>query len=350
MAALSNSLAAALLVSSVAAAPGASPRATSASDFEVRKSAPGVVRWFDFDSDAQLGSKAYGSNFGVLKGDKTSPVIDKTVKASGAGSLRFDLESYTASNGAGAWYANFSKDLSVQFGENSEFYVQWRQRFNRAFVDTYFTEDWGDGKIHPQGGTKQIIVTTGDQPKRIFNSCEAIEVVVTTYYQQRLPIAYNSCTGSTSHPAYSPFYEKLPAADFRLQNGTAPYCLYSNSGDDKTGVGPGCFGWVPDEWMTFQIGVTLGPRDNSKGEFLESRVRLWGAREGQRSVLLVDWKPGIPGYFPLTAGPATDNQRFGKVWLLPYMTNKNHKQAHPLAQTWYDDLIISTQRIADPAR
>jgi hypothetical protein len=76
---------------------------------------------------------------------------------------------------------------------------------------------------------------------------------------------------------------------------------------------------------------------------------LWVAREGQPSQLLVDWKPGVSGYFPLAAGPLADNQRFGKVWLLPYMTNKNAAQVHPLAQTWYDEVIISTQKIADPS-
>ena len=83
-------------------------------------------------------------------------------------------------------------------------------------------------------------------------------------------------------------------------------------------------------------------------DFLNSRFRLWAAREGHPSVLLVDWKPGIRSYFPLAAGPLAENQRFGKVWLLPYMTYKDPTQIHDLAQTWYDELIISTQRIADP--
>ena len=75
----------------------------------------------------------------------------------------------------------------MRLGENSEFYVQWRQRFNQAFVDTKFIELWSDGTTHPQGGIKQIIVGTGNTPTRIYNSCEALEVVVTTYYQSRIP-------------------------------------------------------------------------------------------------------------------------------------------------------------------
>jgi len=176
---------------------------------------------------------------------------------------------------------------------------------------------------------------------------------VQTYYQHRFPIAYNSCTGSGTHQPYSGFQEAvLPGpSDFLLQNGTAPFCKYSSNQASRTptDVAPGCFPLVANEWMTFQIATTLGSRDNVNNDFLNSRFRLWGARDGQPSVLLIDWRPGIGGYFPLAAGKLADNERFGKVWLLPYMTNKDPTQIHDLAQTWYDELIISTQRIADPA-
>jgi len=34
---------------------------------------------------------------------------------------------------------------------------------------------------------------------------------------------------------------------------------------------------------------------------------------------------------------------------LPYNTGKDASQAHPTAYTWYDELIVSKQRIPDPA-
>lgn len=327
--------------------PGPTPTPRPASDFDTRKAAPGVIRWFDFDTTAQLGG-GYSANFGTLPGSRTSAVIDTTVSASGAGSMRFDVPSLSNDNAAGTWWANFSPDLLTQFGENSEFYVQWRQRFNQAFIDTFFTDIDGGGKAAE--GIKQAIVTVGDQPGRLFNSCEAIGNVVQTYYQHRFPIVYNSCTGSASHPPYSGFYERVtsPTSDYLLQNGTAPFCTYSAAQANPTSVSPGCFGWVANEWLTFQLGTTVGPRNLATNEFDNSRVRLWAAREGQPAQLLVDWKPGVGGYFPLTAGSLADNQRYGKIWLLPYMTRKDATQVHPLAQTWYDELIISRQRIADP--
>jgi len=328
-------------------APPPQTAAAAASDFERRRSSPGVVRWFDFDTPAQLGSRAYGANFGATAGTAAAPVIDTSVAASGTGSLRFDIPSQSGPNAGGAWFANFSPDLSVQFGENSEFYVQWRQRFSKSIVDTYFNSRGGGSGP----GIKQAIITTGDQPGHLYASCEAIGNVITTYYQRRFPIVYNSCTGSASHGPYTGLYENVGGRDgFLLENGLPPpSCPYGAMRGGGTSAPSNCFGWVADEWMTFQVGITLGPRDNTKAEFTESRLRLWVAREGEPSQLVVDWKPGVKGYFPLTAGPLAQNQRFGKVFLLPYMTGKDILQTHDLAQTWYDELIISTQRIPDPA-
>jgi PKD repeat protein len=327
--------------------PTPTPTATStATDFVARRSAPGVIRWFDFDTTSQLGAMALGANYGTQPGDQTTAVIDTSVKASGEGSIRFDVPSRSSANAAGAWYANFTPDLSRRFGENTEFFVQWRQRFNRAFIDTLFLGTDGD----PQGGIKQSIIGPGDTPSRKWASCETIHTVVQSYYQYREPIAYNSCTGSGTHGAYAGMYEALPDGDFKLQNGTTPYCHYRSTGAGAPpGVGPGCVGWVADEWMTFQVGIMLGPRNNVTNDFDNSRYRLWVAREGKPSVLVIDWKPGVGGYLPLAAGPISEDQQFGKVWLLPYMTGKSSTQVHPLAQTWYDEVIISAQRIADPA-
>jgi hypothetical protein len=317
-----------------------------ASDFDVRKTAAGVVRWFDFDTDAQLGPLNTPSNFGRLSGQKANPIIDTAVKASGGGSLRFDVPSQSGGNAAGSWYANFSPDLSVQFGENSEFFVQWRQRFNPAMVDTYFPLIDGGGAT----SIKQSIITTGDQTSKLYASCEAIGNVITSYGHKRFTQIYNSCSGSGSHSAYAGLVENVgsPPYDFKIQNATVPDCLYTQNKGTQTIPGPGCFAWGADEWMTFEVRTKLGPRNSKTNDFDASEVQLWAAREGGDPVLVIDWRPGIPGYFPLAAGPLAENQRFGKVWLLPYMTSKEPAQVHPLAQTWYDELIISRNAIAFP--
>jgi hypothetical protein len=70
------------------------------------------------------------------------------------------------------------------------------------------------------------------------------------------------------------------------------------------------------------------------------------ANEGQPSKLVIDLSPEKnTGYDLVNLEPAA---KYGKVWLSVYNTNKDASQDHPTAYTWYDELIISKTRIADP--
>ncbi|MEO8523683.1 MAG: hypothetical protein ABI460_03080 [Caldimonas sp.] len=313
-------------------------------DFQTRCAKPGVIKCVGFDDPADFdtgsggSAGAYGLNSGIFPPSRTTDytraVRDTRVKASGSSSLRFTIPSNSPSDPAGSYFTNFSKDLSLQFGENSEFFIQWRQRFSPELVNTRFAGG---------GGWKQIIVGTGDQPPRNLSaSCTALEVVVQNTYQRGFPQLYNSCTGSSSHGPFQPFEEPIAGSDFKLENGRpAPGCLYSQG---RTSFFPpvgNCFAYVANEWLTFQIRIRTGPR--VADEFVDSHVTLWAAREGKPSELLIDWGP-----YKLTAGSAAQNQKFGKVWLLPYHTGKDASESHPTAYTWYDELVISRNRIADP--
>jgi hypothetical protein len=312
-------------------------------DFTTRCAQPGVVKCVGFDdvADFNIGnggtSGAYGKNSGIFPpsgtSDYTRAVQDTSVKASGAGSLRFTIPTNTSSDTSGSYFTNFSSDLSVQFGAGEEFYVQWRQRFSPEFINTVY---------EGANGWKQIIVGTGDQPAKLYFSCTTLELPVQNSRQRRFPQMYNSCTGSTSHGAYNAFEEPYGPYDFKLQNArAAPYCLYHQDTTGYFAPNGNCFGYVANEWMTFQMKVQIGPRVGD--EFQGSYITLWGAREGQPSELLIQYGP-----YNLSAGSLAENQRYGKVWLLPYNTNKSSAQVHPAAYTWYDELIISRNKIEDP--
>lgn len=320
-----------------------SPPPTGSASFDARCSAPGTVKCIGFDSDSDFNrgsggtNGAYGQNAGIMPpwgtSDYSRATRDTSVKASGNSSLKFTIPPNSGSDSSGAFFANFSSDLSVQFGENAEFYVQWRQRFSREFLETKYTGG---------GGWKQIIIGTGDKPGKVYASCVATEVVLTNLEHRGFPIMYHSCTGSASHGPYDGFYEPYQAYDFKLQNARpAPYCLYSQSGSSYFPPQGNCFGYFPDEWMTFQVRIKTGPRVGD--EYRDSYITLWIAREGQPSEKVIEWGP-----YNLSAGPASDDQRYGKVWLTPYNTNKSTAQTHPTAYTWYDELIISRNRIVDP--
>ncbi len=322
-----------LLVLACRAAFAAEPSPAAATqDFNTRCKQPGVVKCVGFDRPGDISGR-YGQPSGIHKG-ASEPVLDTAIKASGNSSLKFTIPSQSPADTSGSYFTNFSDDLALQFGENQEFFVQWRQRFSRELLTTRYRGGYG---------WKLAIVGSGDQPKKTYGSCTALEIVVNSYYQEGFPILYNSCTGSSSHRAYDPFSERLPPHDFKLQNARpAPHCLYSQRPSSFLPPTGNCFGYFPDEWMTFQLRVKTGPR--VKDEFADSHVSLWMARENQPSELVIDWGP-----YNLTAGNPADNQRFGKVWLLPYHTGKDATEVHPVAYTWYDELIISRSKIADPA-
>ena len=94
--------------------------------------------------------------------------------------------------------------------------------------------------------------------------------------------------------------------------------------------------------MTFQIQVKVGHwYRNDRRYRRDSTVRLWVAEEGRSSRLAVD----ETNYDLANNNPTA---RYGKLWLLPYHSGKNPAQPHPTAYTWYDELVISRSRIADP--
>ena len=298
--------------------------------FADRCAQAGVLRCVGFDSTSVISGGRDGDISGITSGAST-PQIDTAVRASGGGSLKFTIPANSPADTSGSFFINFSDNLATQFGANEEFYVQWRQRFSPEMIATRYAGG---------GGFKQIIIGTGDKPGQVYYSCTDLETVVSNYQQSGFPIMYNSCSGSASHPPYDGFYQPFGQFDFKLQNARpSPYCLYSQSGSNF--ANGNCFNYVANEWMTFQIRIKLGARVGD--EWVNSTVQMWAAREGKPSELVVDWGP-----YNMTAGSAAEDQRFGKVWLLPYNTGKSASTTYPVAYTWYDELIVSRNKIADP--
>jgi hypothetical protein len=309
-----------------------------------------LVRTFSFADPAHLGAGpdgfGYGYNYGWyddgIAGDH--PVHDTTIHPGSGGSLRCELD---AARGGGSWVTNFSSDLATRFNVGDEFFVQWRQRFNAAMLGP---------NVGVYGSWKQCLVSTGDigtpvepypQPN-IALSCTSSEICLTSYefasstdaYNDRFPMAYHGCPGTEFQQNLTPSFS---GEGQLLQNMMpAPYC---STGNTESGAGQGgstgCFIYAADEWMTFQIGITLGPTRVGNG-IPNSRVRIWGQREGQPSVALVDTDG--PGYAtPITLGVSATSPGYGKMWF----TMRNPYGRDTLMQTWYSELIIATQRIPD---
>ena len=310
-------------------------------DFEFRCSRPGVIRCYGFDDLLDLttghprtltqppdstNSRMYDpwDGPGRCSGGRCW-ALDTAFKASGASALRFEIPSNSPSDTSGSFRINFRDDFSVQIGAGEEFYVQYRERFSPEMLRAFQTTDG------QPSGWKQSIVGLGDRVAQpIAYSCTAEEMVFTQRTSYMGPTFYHGCG----------FWESMEFWDgtqVRMQHQGPPYCYYP---DDPQ---HGCFRYAANEWMTFKQHVRIGGWGVHPG----NRVRVWAAREGRPSVMIYDSILSHPGGFPIHHTDAT--ARYGKVWLLPYHTNTDPSETHPIAYVWYDELIVSRADIPDPA-
>jgi hypothetical protein len=282
----------------------------------------------------------------VAKAPFPAPAIVKDVKASGGGSLKFTIPSQSHESAAGYFWLDFADDLSKQFGPGQDFYIQWRQRFSPEFLSTYY---------QPGDGWKQAIIGEGDRPGFTAGSCSDLEVVMQNVRLKGIPRVYVACGYYTGLEEYIQT-PQFPISDVVYQNGndvlTSPYCRYNNGNPVNI---PPCVGYNANEWMTFQVHIKPGQwwdgsggGDPLKSGPRDGTIEAWAGHECQASKQIINFSPtnrntGVSFY---NTNPS--QAKYGKVWLLPYMTNKDQTQVTPTAYTWYDELVISTKKIPDP--
>ncbi len=285
-------------------------------DFATRCADPNVIRCYGFEDANDISRRVFGRS----SDNRVFMTYDASQKASGNGSLRAEIPPNSPADTSGSFFINFADDFSQRFGEGTEFYVQWRQRFSPEMLRSF----------RGGNGWKQIIVGAGDYPGTVNYSCSEQETV----FQQDTrsgggghPWIYHSC-GRFEDLEYS------DGTQIRMQHQGPPFCYYPNDPQK------GCKKYVANQWMTFQIHIQIN-RWNQRN----SRLRAWAAAEGEPSVMIYDTNLSGGMTYYRNNDP---NAFFGKIWLLVYNTNKDASEAHATAYTWYDDLIISRARIADP--
>jgi hypothetical protein len=274
-------------------------------DFETRCRAAGVLTCVGFDSPEEVapakdpGSGLYPADDGKFHGE-----IDTSIVASGTGSLKFTIPSYSGPNSAGFWKQAIGRNL----GEGTTFYVQFRQRFspemlkNTWGVDTYW---------------KQIIIHNGPQ------TCSDYALTTINEHGRGFPSMYSHC-GADS------FFIDLHNGDYLLEQGEYN-CHYHdiNSHD--------CFMYPADKWITFYYRIDVGHWGKP-----DSAVQAWISLPGNRYRQWIDMKNHV-------LAPHSPGEDYDTVTLLAYMTNKDRtKYGGPVAYTWYDELIVSSRPIAPP--
>jgi hypothetical protein len=311
-------------------------------DFRARCHAPGVIRCIGFDSRSEIAGHTMPDSTGTV-----FPEIDTTVAASGRGSLKFTVPAFSVANSSGQYWTDFMDDLSAQFdslvngdprSKNDEFYIQWRQRFSPEMLVPF----------KGSNGWKQAIIGEGDRPGHTAWSCTNIDLVLENTGQFGMPRMYHSC--GAKDDKYEGLeiqrgYDMQGSGIFYPQNAIGK-CSLAHGFPPKA---PPCIGYKANQWMTFQVHVKVGTwyLDNSHKYHRDSTVQLWVAEEGKPSVLVIDFSPERKTGYDLV-NTEIGQAKFGKIWLLPYQTNKDGNAPHDKAYTWYDELIISRERIPDP--
>lgn len=272
----------------------------AARDFAARCAAAGVVKCVGFDDRADF----TGGQVNPAADGRIRATLDPQVVASGAGSLRFEIPSRSPPNSSGYWLDS----LGARFGQRSTFHFQFRQRFSPEFLTTRYKE--------PAGWKQFIVYHSGP-------SCTSVQLVLINQYLRGLPTAYAACGQDN-------LYVLRPDGDHYIQQGD-----YRCSRRDPR---PGsCARYVANEWLTFAFRVDVG--DFGKPN---TRVQGWIGYADGKLRQFIDF-PDLTLNYSDSPG-----ESFNQIQLTPYQTDKDPAQEHPVAFTWYDELIVSRQAIAAP--
>lgn len=271
-------------------------------DFAARCTAEGVVKCVGFDQDGdftagQLNPAADG---------RIRATQDQKIVASGRGSLRFEIPSRSPPNSSGYWLDS----LGAKFGQNSTFHFQFRQRFSPEFLETRYKE--------PAGWKQFIVYQSGP-------SCTSVQLVLINQYLRGLPTMYAACGQDN-------LYVLRPDGDHFIQQGDY-LCSRRNPAPGR------CARYVADQWLTFSFQVDVGTFGRP-----DTRVQGWIGYGAGPVRQFIDFPDLVLNFSD------SPTEAFNRIQLTPYQTDKDPAQEHPVAYTWYDELIVSRKAIAAPAQ
>lgn len=372
------------------AAPSSGPRAAPTSgnadlDWQRRSTAPGVViavgfddihDWARFNFDNSGCKPAYQVRVDGRTAGCRANAYDTARRASGKGSVRFDIPSKSGQGVGGNIAIPFGDYDKNQFGENSEFWVSWRQRMDPYFFEHHYAAIGGGSAAF-----KQVILAQGDiEPNIPGYACSENQIVViTSRGTNPHPTSYMECVRYANFSESRTASNGLRSGEVTRQNKRVDAsgrsnCIYY-SGD---GVPPrdrsGCLAYRANQWITYTMHIKTGPpgtavssstKERQPG-FINTVYELYVAYEGEdyqlahrqenlvvpRGQYYLGGDPNSKSSYNERSGFVPNDghalARFGKLWLLPYMTNKSKDEVTELASTWYDEVIVSRCPIAAP--
>lgn len=359
-------------------------------DWLRRSRAPGVVvavgfddirDWARYNFDRHDCNPAYQVRVDGRPAGCRNNAWDSKVRTSGKGSVRFDILPRTGEDGGGNIVIPFGDYDTSQFGANSEFWVSWRQRMDERYYQGYRAANGGTTYF------KHVIIAQGDMPvpgtgrTSSANACSEAELVIVSsdpdngpafpsgYIECRRYIGFEQVLRRGEYAGEARGSTVITRQNMRTDRSRQFNCIFH---PPKRLDQSGCFTYKPDQWITYLVHMKLGPEGTamssvSKREqpgYIDSTYELYAAQAGDDFQLLhrqegvvipkgQHYMGGDPmqktsykdGWTPNNGHP---NARYGKLWLLSYMTGKDPGEDTSKASTWYDEVIVSRCRIAAP--
>ena len=302
------------------------------SDWAARSTAPGVVVAYDFSAppanggDWKWGSlKASPKITCWAKGDYAATrMVDTAIYPPGStASLRWDVPS-PAGEMADGWWISID-NAADQFGENSEFWVQWRTRMNKTYAAFLFADRGSEvpgtsGFKHTVFGEGMRVTMAGCDP----TYPHGYEGPATNFNYNHISFTYVDFEGEIAmvgvpgggrefEPSYGfkypAMYHGKPGYFGLGQYGTdRSWFTDHNSGNESfhraaceyqigTGVGyrdkSTCFIYPTDEWFTLMIHVKLGPKGSALSSLGGSVRGMAAAFVDQTHVLMTGPHSGV---------------------------------------------------------
>jgi hypothetical protein len=315
---------------------------------------PGLVRYHIFNSGDPSGQagNTYGhdicSFIGAGEVNPNHSVLDTSVLASGNPTLRFTVLSQSSSGACGNWSMRFTSDDSIQFGAGETFNVQWQEKRSRYMFEHAYVN---------ASGFKQSVIGKGDTPGLCDPAAPSSSVCATSSSSLKLvmqsagayfvPIMYDS-----NSIQFAQYVSAFSDYDYQPHQGTAPaggtYCSYIalSNGSQPPPNQTNCFTYssglvnptdTTTQWLTNTVEVTLGTI--TSGVFVNSHIRTWSAWENGTPFKWIDF---------FTDLPADGLAKYGRIWLLVYMTGKDPTEITNVASVWYGNVIVASGAV-DPA-
>jgi hypothetical protein len=292
--------------------------APSGSDFATRCAAPGVLKCIGFDVVGDFTHDTAGGYLNAASSGTYRCVQDSVIKAGGASSLHCvvdDTEGYSLSGG-------YDVPMGQGFGQNSDFYVQYRMRVDSNMLNGVYREadntqtTWKQSNFHRAGST-----------------CGNIELTTVNQTGKSFPKMYTQCGSGpyfnigVNHNGDNGDQSSLNDAEYD--------CRYSAQ---SAGNFSKCYRYTADQWATYYYHIHIGTWGNN-----DSNILAWVAPDGQP---MKQWEYVIGKRLDFDVTPA---DVYDKVLLTGGYMSFHTPHGLPPANMWYDELIISTQPIAAPA-